>query len=69
MVPVSNAVAGLWFWSGRERANSLYMDQLRKRKRRLPTNAFNANILLRLEKAWSPCVYTPVSFACTFHLI
>lgn len=55
MVPVSNAVAGLWFWSGRERANSLYMDQLRKRKRRPPTNA---NILLRLEKAWSPCVYT-----------
>lgn len=41
---------------------------LEERKRSLPTNEFNANILLQLEQTWLPCVFIHTGvLACMFH--
>lgn len=56
MVPVSNAVEGLRFWSKRERTDSLYMDHGRKEKGVCQQMSSMLTFCFKLEKAWLPCV-------------
>lgn len=69
MVPVSNAVEGLRFWSKRERTDSLYMDHWRKEK----WVCQQMSSMLTFCFDWRRhgchvCVYTSGP-ACRFHLI